>query len=131
MVDLGDRRAEPLLQLRLCRLDVLTLALQRARLRKMELDRENPDIAGAHGGIEPAATNHRLWTSKQACGPCSARSPRLSSRLRRPGRIRFARSATPTRAGATRATSSSTRASPTSRAGTAATALRKAFGSTT
>ena len=53
VVDLGDRRSEPLLQLRLRRLDVLALALQRPRLGEMKLDRENPDISGAHGGIEP------------------------------------------------------------------------------
>src|SRR5262249_22997087 len=56
VVDLGDRGAEALLQLRLGRLDVLALALQRARLREMELDRENPDVAGAHVRIEPSAT---------------------------------------------------------------------------
>jgi hypothetical protein len=54
MIDLRDRRSEPLLQLRLRRLDVLALALQRPRLGEVELDRENPHITGAHGGIEPS-----------------------------------------------------------------------------
>ena len=47
VVDLGHRGAEAVLQLRLCRLDVLALALQRARLGEVELDRENRDEAGA------------------------------------------------------------------------------------
>src|SRR5438067_11217850 len=110
VVDLRDRSSEPLLQLRLRRLDVLALALQRARLRAVELDRENPDIARGHGHIQPAATNPRLWTSNQTCGPCSARSARSSSPSRRPGRTRFARSATPIRAAATPGTCSCTRA---------------------
>src|SRR4051794_33487411 len=55
MVDLRDRGAEPLLQLRLRRLDVLSLALERARLREMKLDREDSDVAGAHTSYCPRA----------------------------------------------------------------------------
>src|SRR5262249_52159005 len=47
MVDLRHRRAEAVLELRLRRLDVLPLALQRPRLREMKLDGEDPDEAGA------------------------------------------------------------------------------------
>src|SRR5215471_3906521 len=45
MVDLGDRCAEPVLQLRLCRQHVLALALQRPGVGKVELDREDPDVS--------------------------------------------------------------------------------------
>ena len=48
MVDLGDRGTEPVLELRLGRLDVLALALERARLREVELDGEDRDVA-RHG----------------------------------------------------------------------------------
>src|SRR5438067_12418068 len=48
VVDLGDGRAEAVLQLRLGRPDEPTLALQRARFREMELDREDADVARAH-----------------------------------------------------------------------------------
>src|SRR5437588_12239119 len=60
VVDLGDRRPETLLQLRLRSLDVLALALQRTRLREMELDRENPHITGAQDRIEPNDQDARL-----------------------------------------------------------------------
>src|SRR6185436_18955204 len=49
VVDLRDGRAETILQLRLRRLDVLPLPLQRARLGKVELDAQDPDKACAHG----------------------------------------------------------------------------------
>src|SRR5204863_1485266 len=46
VVDLGDRGTEALLQLRLRRLDVLALALQRPRVGEVQLDREDPHVAG-------------------------------------------------------------------------------------
>src|SRR5512132_2198831 len=52
VVDLRDGSAESLLQLRLDGLHELALALQRARLGEVQLGRENPDVAGAHGPIE-------------------------------------------------------------------------------
>src|SRR5262245_2258644 len=55
MVDLGHRSAEAVLQLRLRRLDVLALALQRPRLREMELDGEDSDEAGAQVAAGVAA----------------------------------------------------------------------------
>src|SRR5262249_827805 len=41
MIDLGDRCAEALVQLRLCRLHVLPLALQRPVLGEVQLDRKD------------------------------------------------------------------------------------------
>jgi hypothetical protein len=49
VIDLGDRGAEAVLELRLRRLHELALALERARLGEVELDGEDADVAGAHG----------------------------------------------------------------------------------
>src|ERR671924_793066 len=48
VVDLRDRGAEAVLELRLRRLHELALALQRARLGEVQLDAEDADVAGAH-----------------------------------------------------------------------------------
>src|SRR6266540_116051 len=48
VVDLRDRGTEAVLELRLRRLHVLALALQRAGLGEVQLDREDADVAGAH-----------------------------------------------------------------------------------
>src|SRR5205085_8897267 len=48
VVDLRDGRAEPVLELRLGRGDVLPLSLERTRFREMQLDAEDADIARAH-----------------------------------------------------------------------------------
>src|SRR4051812_16169008 len=48
VVDLGHRNAEAVLELRLRRLHVLPLPLQRARLREVELDGEDADVAPGH-----------------------------------------------------------------------------------
>ncbi len=45
MVDLGHRSSEAILKLSFRRLDVLPLALQRARLGEVQLDAQNPDVA--------------------------------------------------------------------------------------
>jgi hypothetical protein len=47
VVDLGDGCAEAVLQLRLGRLDVPALALEGARLRKVELDGQDADETAA------------------------------------------------------------------------------------
>jgi hypothetical protein len=47
VVDLGDRGAESVLELRLRREDVLALALQRPRLGEVQLGDEDGDEAGA------------------------------------------------------------------------------------
>src|SRR5438094_3755411 len=44
VVDHGHRRAEAVLELRLCRLDVLPLSLQRSSLGEVELHGEDPDV---------------------------------------------------------------------------------------
>src|SRR5919201_6245206 len=49
VVDFGDRRAEAPLQLRLDGQQLLALALQRAVLGKVQLGREDADVAGAQG----------------------------------------------------------------------------------
>ena len=69
VVDLGDGGSEAVLQLRLHRFDELALALQRARLGKVQLGGEDPDVAGAHAGIE-ARARPRPW------GPAALRSVR-------------------------------------------------------
>lgn len=51
MADLGNGRAEPVLELRLGGLDVLALALERARFGEVELDRKNCDEAAAQGSM--------------------------------------------------------------------------------
>jgi hypothetical protein len=53
---LGDRRAEPVLQLGFRREHVLALAFQRPRLREMELDGEDRDEAGAQDSSGGEAT---------------------------------------------------------------------------
>src|SRR5215468_5071596 len=53
VVDLGDGRAEAVLQLRLRRLHVLALALERPGLREVEVDGEDADVARAHGAGGP------------------------------------------------------------------------------
>src|SRR5215210_2866246 len=55
VVDFRDRRPEAVLQLRFCRFDVLPLALERPRLGEVELDAQDADVAGAHGGYSLAA----------------------------------------------------------------------------
>ncbi len=52
VVDLGHGGSEALLELSLGRLDVLALALQRARLGEVQLDRQDPDVACAHTAIQ-------------------------------------------------------------------------------
>src|SRR5918995_3825988 len=52
MTALGDRGAEPLLELRLRGGDVLSFALQRPRLGEAELDGQDSDVTGGHGAIE-------------------------------------------------------------------------------
>ena len=47
MIDLGHRRSEAILELGLRRLDVLALALQRARLGEVQLDAQDADVARA------------------------------------------------------------------------------------
>src|SRR3954469_6537473 len=66
VVDLGDRRAEAVLELRLRRLHVLALSLQRARLREVEFDGEDPDVpaaqvaaAGAGGSLRSVRSSWR------------------------------------------------------------------------
>src|ERR671919_2223891 len=49
VVDLGHRRAEAPLELRLDGEELLALALERMVLGEVELGRENADVAGAHG----------------------------------------------------------------------------------
>src|SRR5919202_2992915 len=51
MVDLRHRRAEAVLELRLRRADELPLALQRARLREVEVGGQDPDVAAGHRRI--------------------------------------------------------------------------------
>src|ERR671924_1215189 len=53
VIDLGHGRAETVLQLRLGGLDVLALAFEGARLRKVQLDAEDADVSRSHGAIEP------------------------------------------------------------------------------
>src|SRR5262249_1016432 len=64
MVDLGHGRAEAVLELRLRRLDELALTLERARLRELELDREDADVAGAHSGIQAARGRRDLGSGR-------------------------------------------------------------------
>src|SRR4029453_18608011 len=51
VVDLGHGCPEAVLQLRLRRLYLPPLALQRARFREMQVHRQDADVAGAHGGL--------------------------------------------------------------------------------
>src|SRR5207253_6709210 len=51
VVDLGDRGAEAMLELRLRGLDVLALPLQRTGLREVQLDDQDPDVTRAHGSL--------------------------------------------------------------------------------
>ena len=53
MVDLRDREPEPLPELGLHGLQVLPLALERARLGEVQLDGEDADVSARHGGIQP------------------------------------------------------------------------------
>jgi len=55
MADLGDGRAEPVLELRLRRLDVLALPLQRPGGGEVQLDREDRDEARAQDSPADAA----------------------------------------------------------------------------
>jgi hypothetical protein len=55
VVDLGDRGAEAVLELRLRRQDMLALPLQRARLGEVELGDEDRDEAGAQDSSAVAA----------------------------------------------------------------------------
>ena len=50
VVDLGDCGAEAVAQVVPRRAQVMALALQRARLGEVQLDREDRDEAGAHAG---------------------------------------------------------------------------------
>src|SRR6266567_6295838 len=48
VVDLGHRRSDAILELRLRGAQVMPLLLERMRLRKVQLARENSDIAACH-----------------------------------------------------------------------------------
>jgi hypothetical protein len=49
VIDLSDRRTEAPLELRLQGEQLLALSLQRMVLGKVELERKDADVAGAHG----------------------------------------------------------------------------------
>jgi hypothetical protein len=55
MVDLGDGRAHPALQLRLGRPKMVALFLQGVRTRKVQLASEDPDEAAGHPRIQSEA----------------------------------------------------------------------------
>src|SRR5262249_9178599 len=84
VVDLGDRRAEPVLQLRLGGEDVLALPLQRPGLREVELDGEDRDEAGAQDGSAGVA----------AVAPAGAGS---SSEVRSTSRVSYTSNTSPSR----------------------------------
>src|SRR5579872_3924072 len=67
VVDLGDGRTEPVLQLRLHGLHVLALSLQRARLGEVELDGEDADVAGGQVGYDAAAGAGSLRSVRSTC----------------------------------------------------------------
>src|SRR4051794_15963782 len=56
VVDLGDGRAEPVAEVVLRRADVMALALQRRRLREVQLDGEDRDEAQGHVELYAAAS---------------------------------------------------------------------------
>jgi uncharacterized protein len=60
MVDLGDGSADPVLELRLRRADVVPLLLQRVRVREVQLAGEHADIAACHGRIIAALSVFEL-----------------------------------------------------------------------
>jgi hypothetical protein len=69
VVDLGDRSAEAVLELRLRREDMAPLALQRAGLREVELGRQDRDVAAAQesagaGAVGPASSSEVRSTSR-------------------------------------------------------------------
>jgi hypothetical protein len=72
VVDLRDRGAEAVLELRLRREDVLALPFERAGLREVELDREDRDEAGAQESSDAAA---------DAAGTASSSDVRSTSRV--------------------------------------------------
>src|SRR5919106_89753 len=102
VVDLRDGRAEAVLEVRLRRLDVLALALERAGFGEVQLDREDADVAGAHGALPSRASRESARADpRRAQTPEGGRfasavvaiSPRTSM-WRRPARVsrgRFAR----------------------------------------
>jgi hypothetical protein len=49
MVDLGNRRTEPVLKLRLRRLHIFPLPFQRSGFREVQLDAEDADVSRRHG----------------------------------------------------------------------------------
>jgi ankyrin repeat protein len=53
VIDLRDRRADAVLEMRLGRAHVVALLLQRVRVRKVQLAREDADEAARHASIEP------------------------------------------------------------------------------
>src|SRR5579862_1914876 len=70
MVDLRDRRAEAVCELRLRRLHVLPLALQRPCLREVQLDRDDCDEARAQD-----------WSAAVPAGTASSSDVRSTSRV--------------------------------------------------
>src|SRR5581483_2592915 len=86
VVDFCYRRAEALLQLRLRRLDVPPLSLQRPGLGKMELDRQDPDVSGAHYPV--AARARRDVGATRRLSAVSSRSRSAASALAWPGASR-------------------------------------------
>src|SRR5581483_12053452 len=86
VVDFRDRRAEALLQLRLRRLDVLPLSLQRPRLGEVQLERQDPAVAGAHYPV--AARARRDVGARRRLSAVSSRSRSAASALAWPGSSR-------------------------------------------
>src|SRR5688572_6770009 len=85
MVDLGHRRPEAVLQIGLCGLHVLALALQGSRLREVQFDRENAHIA-IHftQAANPLTRIHRAKSLKAAASrPRPQRS--MTGSTNRPG----------------------------------------------
>src|SRR5215207_9423752 len=72
VIDLGDGCTEAVLQVGLCGLHVLALALQRSRLREVQLDREDADVT-VH---LPQATNPRSRTGDVNSLRAAASRPR-------------------------------------------------------
>src|SRR5579859_3054363 len=77
VVDLGHGGAEALLELGLRRLDVLALALERAGGREVQLDREDADVARAHGTGPARRTGTRPGPCARPGGPRTPRRRRL------------------------------------------------------
>src|SRR4051812_18820123 len=79
VIDLRDRGAETVLQLRLRRQHMLALPLQRPGIGEVQVDSEDADVPGAHAAHDSSLIASLRWTSEDSLQAAPTEAPHLTS----------------------------------------------------